>query len=181
MNKKKARYIIIPFLTIIFGFFILNIIVPDKKYSIAENRNLEKKPTLKDIEDKEFASKFESYYNDQFVLRDEMISLNKKSEAKLNKTKVGNYYLVDNNWILGMFPKLLSEEQLDDYSNTINELSEISSSLGKYVYYTMMPHKTNVLKHLYPKYIDNTGNIDINKSEFRSRLESDIVTYIDIC
>ena len=55
MNKKKARYIIIPFLTIIFGFFILNIIVPDKKYSIAENRNLEKKPTLKDIEDKEFA------------------------------------------------------------------------------------------------------------------------------
>ena len=180
MNKKKARYIIIPFLTIIFGFFILNIIVPDKKYSIAENRNLEKKPTLKDIEDKEFASKFESYYNDQFVLRDEMISLNKKSEAKLNKTKVGNYYLVDNNWILGMFPKLLSEEQLDDYSNTINELSEISSSLGKDVYYTMMPHKTNVLKHLYPKYIDNTGNIDINKSEFRSRLESDIVTYIDM-
>ena len=79
MNKKKARCIIIPFLTIIFGFFILNIIVPDKKYSIAENRNLEKKPTLKDIEDKEFASKFESYYNDQFVLRDEMISLNKKS------------------------------------------------------------------------------------------------------
>ena len=65
-----------------------------------------------------------------------------------------------------MFPKLLSEEQLDDYSNTINELSEISSSLGKDVYYTMMPHKTNVLKHLYPKYIDNTGNIDINKNKY---------------
>lgn len=180
MNKKKARYIIIPFLSIVFGFFILNIITPEKKYSIAENRNLDKKPTLKDIEDREFASKFESYYNDQFVLRDEMISINKRSEVKLNKTKVGNYYLVEDNWILGMFPKLLSEKQLDDYSNAINELSEISYSLGKDVYYTMMPHKTNILKHLYPKYVDNTENIDINKSEFRSRLESDIVTYIDM-
>ena len=180
MNKKKARYIIIPFLSIIFGFFIFNFITPDRKYSVAENRNLDKKPTLKDIEDGEFASKFESYYNDQFVLRDEMISINKKSEVKLNKTKVGNYYLVDDNWILGMFPKLLSEKQLDDYSNAINELSEISDGLGKDVYYTMMPHKTNVLRHLYPKYVDNTGNIDINKSEFRNRLESDILTYIDM-
>lgn len=180
MNKKKARYIIIPFLSIIFGFFIFNFITPDKKYSVAENRNLDKKPTLKDIEDGEFASKFESYYNDQFVLRDEMISINKKSEVKLNKTKIGNYYLVEDNWILGMFPKLLSEKQLDDYSNAINELSEVSDSLGKDVYYTMMPHKTNILRHLYPKYVDNTENIDINTSEFRNRLESDIVTYIDM-
>lgn len=178
MNKKKASYIIIPFLTIVFGFLILNIITPDKKYSIAENRNLEKKPVLKDIKEGEFASKFESYYNDQFALRDEMISINKKSEVKLNKTKVGNYYLVDNNWILGMFPKLLSENQLNDYSNAINELSEIS--LNKDVYFTMMPHKTNILKHLYPKYVDTTENIDINKNEFSRRLESDIVTYIDM-
>ena len=180
MNKKKAKYIIIPFLSIVFVFFILNIITPDKKYSIAENRNLDKKPTLKDIQDRKFASKFESYYNDQFVLRDKMISINKKSEVKLNKTEVGNYYLVKDNWILGKFPKLLSEKQLDDYSNVVNELSEISYSLGKDVYYTMMPHKTNILKHLYPKYVDNKDNIDINKSEFRSRLESDIVTYIDM-
>ncbi|CEP48160.1 alginate O-acetyltransferase AlgX-related protein [Paraclostridium sordellii] len=180
MNRKKARYIIIPFLTIVFGFIILNIMTPDKKYSIAENRNLEKKPTLKDIEDGKFVSKFESYYNDQFVFRDEMISINKKSEVKLNKTEVGNYYLVDDNWILGKFPKQLSEQQLNDYSNAINELSEISYSLDKDVYFTMMPHKTNVLKHLYPKYVDNTENIDINKNEFRSRLESDIVTYIDM-
>lgn len=180
MNKNKARYITIPFLSIIFGFFIFNVITPDRKYSIAENRNLDKKPTLKDIKDGEFASKFESYYNDQFVFRDELISIKKKTEVKLNKTKVGNYYLVDNNWILGMFPKLLSEKQLDDYSNAINELSQVSDSLGKDVYYTMMPHKTNILKHLYPKYVDNTGNIDINKREFRNRLDSDIITYIDM-
>ncbi|MGX4600040.1 alginate O-acetyltransferase AlgX-related protein [Faecalimicrobium sp. JNUCC 81] len=180
MNKKKARYIIIPFLSIVFGFLILNIITPEKKYSIVENRNLEKKPVLKDIKEGEFTSKFESYYNDQFVLRDEMISINKKSEVKLNKTKVGNYYLVDNNWILGMFSKLLSEKQLNDYSNAINKLSEISLSLDRDVYFTMMPHKTNILKHLYPKYVDTIENIDINKNEFRRRLESDIVTYIDM-
>lgn len=180
MNRKKSRYIIIPFLTIIFGFFILNIITPDKKYSVAENRNLERKPTLKDIEEGEYVSKFEKYYTDHFVLRDEMVSINNKSKATLNKTKVGNYYLVDDNWILGMFPKILSEQQLNDYSNAINELSEVSKSLGKDVYFTMMPHKTNMLKHLYPEYVDNTENIDINRNEFKSRLESDIITYIDL-
>ena len=47
MNKKKARYIIIPFLSIVFGFFIFNFITPDRKYSVAENRNLDKKPDIK--------------------------------------------------------------------------------------------------------------------------------------
>ena len=180
MKRRKARYIMMPFLSIIFGFFILNIISPDKRYSIAENRNLEKKPTIKDIEDGEFASKFESYYNDQFAFREKFVSINKKSEAKLNKTTVGNYYLQDDNWILGKFPRILSEQELNDYSNSINELGEISLGLGKKVYFTMMPHKTNMLKHLYPKFVDTTKNIDKNRAEFKSRLESDIVTYIDM-
>ena len=153
MNKRKAKYLIIPFLTIVFVFFILNIIIPNQKYSVTENRNLEKKPTLEDIENGEFPSKFEKYYDDNFIFRDKFIGTDTKMEYILNKTKVGNYYIEENNWILGMFPKILSEKQLYEQSKAINELSQVSIEGDKEVYFTMMPHKSNMLKHLYPKYI----------------------------
>ncbi len=180
MNKRKSRYIIIPFLTIVFVFFILNIIIPNQKYSVTENRNLEMKPTLEDIESGDFPSKFERYYDDNFIFRDKLISIDTKMEYILNKTKVGNYYLEENNWILGMFPRILNEKQLYDQSKAINELSDISTDLGKDVYFTMMPHKSNMLKHLYPKYIDDIGNIDINRAAFISRLNTNIIKYIDM-
>ncbi|MDK2562910.1 hypothetical protein QOZ84_05065 [Romboutsia sedimentorum] len=180
MNKKKSKYIIVPFLGIIFGFFVINILNPDKHYSLAENRNLEKKPTIESIKKGTYFSDYEKYYNDKFPLREEMISINNKSQAALNKTQVGNYYLGEDNWILGKFPRILSEKQLTRYSNTINGLSEISQSLGKDVYFAMTPHKTNILKHLYPKYVDNTENIDTNINNFKSTLESDLINYIDM-
>lgn len=179
MNKKQAKYITIPFLLIIFGFFTLNIISPNKKYSVAENRNLEKAPTMQDIKNGDFASKFEKYYNDQFIFRDKFITLNKKTQINLNKTKVGSYYLVDDNWILGSYPVLLNEDKIEKYANTINELSKIATSIGSDVYFTMTPHKTNVLRHLYPSYVDNKENIDINTSNFKNKLSGSL-TYIDM-
>ncbi|RDY27266.1 hypothetical protein CHL78_009765 [Romboutsia weinsteinii] len=178
--NKRSKYVIAPFLGIIFGFFAINIINPDKNYSVAENRNLEKMPTLDSVKKGTFFSDYEKYYNDQFPLREEMISISTKSEAALNKTEVGNYYLGENNWILGKFPKILTSDQLESYSSNIDELAKISKNLGKDVYYTMMPHKTNILKHLYPKYVDNTKNIDINRASFESSLDSKLTKYIDM-
>ncbi|WP_315168061.1 hypothetical protein [Metaclostridioides mangenotii] len=180
MNNKKSKYIIGPFLGLIFGLFIINIISPNKNYSVAENRSLEKRPALESVVKGTYVLEYEKYFNDHFPFREQMISFNTKSEAALNKTKVGNYYLGDNNWILGLFPKVLEEKQINSYSNALNELSEISQSLGIDVYFTMMPHKTNMLRHLYPKYVDNKGNIDININSLKSCLEPDLLTYIDI-
>ncbi|MGF7058510.1 DHHW family protein [Brassicibacter mesophilus] len=180
MNKKKAKYIVIPFLVIIFGFFLMNILCPDKKFSITENRNLAKKPTVEDIVNSTYASKFEKYYTDQFVFREKMICFNRMSEMKLNKSMVGNYYLGEDNWILGMFPKILTPDNIDNYSDAINSLSQLSQGMGKDVYFTLTPHKTNMLKHLYPKYVDNMNNININKDNFKSNLNSNFIIFLDI-
>jgi hypothetical protein len=178
--NKKSKYIIIPFLTITFGFFAINTITPDKNYSFSENRNLEKKPSIKDIKNNTFTQKFEKYYNDQFAFREEMNKVYKKSEISLNKTKVGNYYLGNNNWILGQFSRLLKENEIGSYSNALNKLSEFSNSLGKEVYYVSTPHKTNMLKHLYPNYVANKENIDINKNKFKASLNKESINYIDL-
>jgi hypothetical protein len=180
MNRKKSKYIVVPFLVIINIVFLMNIFVPDRKVSIAENRNLEKKPTIKDIINGTYVSKFEKYYTDQFVFREEMISINRMFEVKLEKSEVDNYYLVENNWILGKFPQILTSSKLDQYTDAINELSKISHNLGKDVYFALTPHKTNMFKHLYPKFVDNKENININKKSFESRLKSNIITFLDI-
>lgn len=180
MNKNKIKYIILPFLIIIFGFLIINIVMPEKKYSIAENRNLEVMPRISDIKDNTFVSKFEKYFIDQFAFREEFIRINRKTEVKLNKSEVGNYYLGKNNWILGKFSKPLSEKKLNKYSNKLNELAEFSDSIGAQVYYVSTPHKTNMLKHLYPKTVDKKDSIDNNKNALKRNLEQDIISFIDL-
>ena len=176
---KKNRYIIIPFLIIIFTFFVFNIAFPDKEYSTVENRTLSKRPSLENVDGKKFSKEYEDYYNDQFVFRDFLIGVNTVTDYILNKTEVGNYYVVDDNWILGKFPNVFNEKRLNRYSNTINKLANVGKSEGKDVYFAMTPHKTNVLKHLYPNYVE-TSSIDKNIKGFEDKLNKGFVNYIEM-
>ena len=176
---KKNRYIIIPFLVIIVTFFVFNTISPDKEYSKVENRTLSKRPSLEKVGGENFSKEYEDYYNDQFVFRDFLIGVNTVTDYILNKTEVGNYYVVEDNWILGKFPNVFNEKRLNRYSNTINKLAKVGKSEGKDVYFAMTPHKTNVLKHIYPKYIE-TSSIDKNIKGFEDKLNKEVVNYIEM-
>lgn len=176
---KKNRYIIIPFLIIIFTFFVFNIAFPDKEYSKVENRTLSKRPSLEKVDGEKFSKEYEDYYNDQFVFRDFLIGVNTVTDYILNKTEVGNYYVVDDNWILGKFPNVFNEKRLNRYSNAINKLANVGKIEGKDVYFAMTPHKTNVLKHIYPKYIE-TSSIDKNIKGFEDKLNKEVVNYIEM-
>lgn len=175
---KKNRYIIIPF-----GYnsyiFVFNTISPDKEYSKVENRTLSKRPSLEKVGGENFSKEYEDYYNDQFVFRDFLIGVNTVTDYILNKTEVGNYYVVDNNWILGKFPNVFNEKRLNRYSNAINKLAKVGKSEGKDVYFAMTPHKTNVLKHIYPKYIE-TSSIDKNIKGFEDKLNKEVINYIEM-
>ena len=176
---KKNRYIIIPFLIIIFTFFVFNIAFPDKECSTVENRTLSKRPSLENVDGKKFSKEYEDYYNDQFAFRDFLIGVNTVTDYLLNKTEVGNYYVVEDNWILGKFPNVFNEKRLNRYSNAINKLANVGKSEGKDVYFAMTPHKTNVLKHLYPNYVE-TSSIDKNIKGFEEKLNKEVVNYIEM-
>ena len=176
---KKNRYIIIPFLIIIFTFFVFNIAFPDKEYSTVENRTLSKRPSLEKVEGKKFSKEYEDYYNDQFVFRDFLIGVNTVTDYLLNKTEVGNYYVVEDNWILGKFPNVFNKKRLNRYSNAINKLANVGKIEGKDVYFAMTPHKTNVLKHIYPNYVE-TSSVDKNIKGFEDKLNKEVVNYIEM-
>ena len=140
---------------------------------------MSKRPSLENVEGKKFSKEYEDYYNDQFVFRDFLIGVNTVTDYILNKTEVGNYYVVEDNWILGKFPNIFNEKRLNRYSNAINKLANVGKIEGKDVYFAMTPHKTNVLKHIYPKYVE-TSSIDKNIKGFEDKLNKGVVNYIEM-
>ncbi len=101
MNKKRAIYLTVPFLSIIFGVGMLNFVTKDKEVSEAENRNLQQKPTLQNLKDKNFTTTYETYYTDQFILRDKLLKLDTQIQLASKKSNVKGHYITDDKWILG--------------------------------------------------------------------------------
>lgn len=180
MNNKKAKWIALPFITIVMGTFFISVISKDKEASASENRTLAQMPTLKDIKSGEYTKKFESYFSDQFPFREELSELYSKAEIALGKDKVKNYYLLDDNWIMPTPSKKMSEKELKDAANEINELSKIAVNSNKKVYYVYTPHKESMLTHLYPKYTDGLENAINNKNNFKRYLDLENINCIDV-
>ncbi|MCC0683007.1 hypothetical protein KGF42_08135 [Clostridioides sp. ZZV15-6383] len=180
MNNKKSKWISIPFVVIIIGTFLIHIVSKDKEISESENRTLAQKPTLQDFKFEKYTSKFESYFSDQFPFREELSEIYSKAQIVLGKNKIKNYYLLDDNWIMPMPSKSMTEKELKDAANEINELSKIAADSNKKVYYISTPNKESMLTHLYPKYTDGLKNDINNKNAFKSYLDLEIINSIDV-
>lgn len=84
LNSSKALSIL--FLTMVFGFSILSLIIPDKEKSAEENRVLAQSPTLshQTYFEGRFQTKLEQYFNDQFPFRNSLIKLKTASDLTLD-------------------------------------------------------------------------------------------------
>lgn len=97
---KKITHIIsvVLFMTILFGFSVAFVVVPDKTYSENENRNLQTFPEFswESLMDGSFSSEINVYFSDQFPLRDLFVSAKALSELALLKGENDGVLLGDN-------------------------------------------------------------------------------------
>lgn len=180
MNKKRAIYLTVPFLSIIFGVGMLNFVTKDKKVSEAENRNLQQKPTLQNLKDKNFTTTYETYYTDQFILRDKLLKLDTQIQLASKKSNVKGHYITDDKWILG--GTATTKKTKKDYNTSINKLNEIANKVkksNKEMYYVSLPHKVNTLSYKYPKYIDKSYGME-NSDLFLSMIDKNNTKIIDV-
>ncbi|QUH18652.1 hypothetical protein [Alkaliphilus sp. B6464] len=180
MNNNKAKWITIPFVIMIMGTFIINIISKDRVVSASENRTLQQKPTVEDIKKGVYTSKFESYFSDQFPFREELSMIYTEANLVLGNNKIRNYYLLDDNWIMPTPSKVISDEELEDLANDINELAQIGIETNKEIYYVSTPHKESMLSHLYPKYTGGLENSINNKNRFKKYIDTEKTKFIDV-
>lgn len=180
MNNKKAKYIAIPFLIAIIATLFIHTISKDKEISASENRSLAQIPSVEDVQKEDFTKKFEAYFSDQFPFREELSQLYNKVELMLGKNKIKNYYVLENNWVMPTPVDTLSEEDLKDSAEKINELSQAALKSNKKVYYASAPHKESMLTNLYPKFTKGLNNATENKNKFKNYLDKDKIDFIDI-
>lgn len=180
MNKEKAKFIAIPFITLILGLFFINVINADKKISESENRVLKQKPVKEDVNDYSYARDYEAYYSDQFAFREELSNIYTKLELAFGKNKVKNYYILDNNWIMPTPVKNIEESKVISLANDLDNMAKVGKESNKEIYYVSTPHKENALAHLYNKNTKGLGNAQKNKDLLKEYINKKDINFIDI-
>ena len=90
------------FLLILLVFAFINLIVKDKDFSEAENRNLSQKPalTVAAIKDGSYFSGLSDYASDQFFARDSWMSLKLKAETIMGRKDASGIFLGKDDYLL---------------------------------------------------------------------------------
>lgn len=136
----KYKVITIIFLVIVFGLGIVSICKEDVLISEFERRNLVNFPN--EINE-DFTNNLDDYLVDQFVFRNEFISLNSDINRNiLNKIDDKDVYIIDDNIYEINYP--LNEKNTIDFVNKINYISEKYFE-NENVYYSIVPDKSYFL------------------------------------
>ena len=150
-NNIYIKSLTLMFLLFIFNVMILNIIVPDKKFSSQENRNLKSKPnfSIDNLLYNKFTSKYGKYIADQFILRNLWINVKSRSEMLTGKKENNDVYLGNDKYLISKFKKP-GVEAFDEKLKAINDFSNDNKKLTKYI--MLVPNKIKVLEDKLPKF-----------------------------
>lgn len=173
-DKIRDITVIIVFIGIITGMFILNLIKEDNKISITERRKLAEAPkfTIKNISSGEFANKFEQYTMDEFFMREDFRKLKTEFEMKiLKKQDVNNIYTFQNYLIEQIYP--LNEQSVKNITNKMNDIKIKYLNETNKIYYTIIPDKNYFINENYLK-------LDYEKMKEIMNNNLDNMQYIDI-
>lgn len=175
-EKTRNKIIVIGFVSILFIFFIANIVKKDEQISLTERRKLTQFPTItfKSIKSGKVSENIDKYTVDQFIFRDSFRSIKSFWSKNLYRQKDNNgLFLIDGSIYKIEYP--LNKE------NVKSSADKIKSICDKYlknnsVYYSIIPDKNYYLQSDYLKIdikemqeimsgiIPNVNYIDITKS-----------------
>lgn len=148
-RKVQEKLVGIIFILTLFLFLIINVIVPDRKKSVQENRMLATKPKfrLSSLISGDYDEKFEAYMDDQFVGRDMWRKL------KVTVDRIGGSRL-ENGVYIGTNGQLLEQIEVADENHlaaNIKAIKSFSESQSKIpVRMMLVPDAANVLNHSLP-------------------------------
>ena len=180
MSKKYSAFITVLFCIFIFGFGILQFIMPDREFSPQENRFLAqfKAPTGETLKSGQFMEDFEDYITDQFPLRDWWINLKAQGEKVLGKQENNKVYFgTDGDSLFAQYTRPSSEE-LAKRIDYVNRLAGNMSMLNVPTYFALIPDKSFVWADRLPAnapYVDDGSVI-----EEAGKLAGDKLNWIDL-
>ena len=156
-NKILENLHVIIFLLIIFLIPIASIIAPDKTFSDYENRELQVLPefSIQSVFDAKYQAEFESYMNDQVILRNNMVSMKNYLEVLQMKLAINNIYKAEDGFYIERHPD--TEYDVELVNKNVAALNKFVQAYGAEVY--LVPNANIILKNK----ILFTNDADIDK------------------
>ena len=173
--KKITNIITIAlFFILIFGAFFLNIFTPDNEVSKWERRKLAKFPefTFETLFNGKFFTSFQSYSDDQFILRDDFRVLNSFVRRNILLQKDVNGLYIEDGYIFKMDETLNEKSVINIANKTESIISEYLNESNR-VFFSVIPDKTYFSKSERP----NASSLEIAEI-YKNNLKSG--EYIDI-
>lgn len=156
--KKLRRY---PFLVVFVAFmlvvFCADMLTTRRQYSELENRTLKQRPdfSLKSLVENEYTLEYEEFVNDQFVLRDQWITLKSVAESALGKIENNGVAYGKEHYLFGKTTQT-DQQQVDRNVSYVNQF--ISGYDGD-VTFGVIPNSYAILTDKLPVGLENI-NID---------------------
>jgi len=128
MAKKSDKLLILTFVLFLGGMMLLNILTPDRVFSLRENRYLAKRPelSLANLISGRFTRQFEEYVTDEFALRDQWVLLKADLEMLLLRRENNGIFFASGGYLLENFqpgPALERNiQQLNRFAHTYPDI-----------------------------------------------------------
>lgn len=138
---------------LLFGFIVVfsvvNLIIPTKEFSENENKYLTQLPAFRwnDLVSGEFAQDFEQYVNEQFLLRDEWITVKSVAEYALLKTENNGVAYGKDGYMFVKFPSFGK----DTLQKNLEALDAFAYDCPAEVSVIVVPSSYSVLENKLPK------------------------------
>ena len=168
----KNKVLVISFLSIIYGFFLLNIFVSDLDISKSERRKLQEFPevSMNNILNKDFMNEFDDYSVDQFIFRD--LFRNIKASYSFNVLGMldnNGYFEKDGVLYNNLYP--LNKNSIDSFIKKIKILND-NFDLSNNVYISIIPDKNY--------YLDDSKYLRIDYNYLYNRIKTIPYKFIDL-
>lgn len=162
MVKKISNYILtLSFLTFISLFAIVALLDHDKDSSALEGKKYEQKPvfSLDGLIDRTFLKSFETYFSDQFPLRDNWIETNNYISTHLFRNNlIKGVYTGDSDYLISVVNSTAEDKVLNQSINKINDFAATLKPLDIPIYFALVPNKSTMMEEKLPKHIESYAN-----------------------
>lgn len=157
MKKRKRNYQyffhylgVFFFLTLLI-ILVVNIILPNRDFSEKENRVLSSPPDLNvsQIASGRFEKKYETYVNDQFLLRDLWVTVKAGTDRILGKVEENGVYLGKDGYLMEKFQPP-AQENTDALAAAVSDFAARHSELKQYA--LIAPTSVNILSDKLPAF-----------------------------
>jgi len=156
MRNIKITGILL-FCAMLAGCAVLYSVMPQKEYSVIENRSLEPKPewALEDFLSGDYQEHYETYLNDQMVFRDRWAGLAAAMERLVGKREVNGVYIGKDGYLLEKysdsdFEDAQIEKNIAILSSFLNDA--VKSYGTDHVTCLMIPDKADAMPNKLPEH-----------------------------